>query len=194
MAIRELVELASRVAELERRFSGTMRHGTVEEVDAATQLVRMNFGKDVDGKPFLSPWVPYAQIAGALKVHTPPSRGQQLTMLSPAGDWQQAVALPMTWSDNNKSPSSNGDENVLTFGNVTATIKDDLCRVVVGGCTLQVTSDRVQISIGGVTHTIDSSGVTTEGGRIEHDAKNIGKDHRHKDVMPGGGLTGVPIE
>jgi len=194
MAIRELVELASRVAELERRFSGTMRHGTVEEVDPGKQIVRMNFGKDVDGKPFLSPWVPYAQIAGALKVHTPPSRGQQFTMLSPTGDWQQAVALPMTWSDQNKSPSSNGDENVLTYGNVTATIKDGLCRVVVGGCTLQVTSDHVQISIGGVTHTIDGSGVTTDGGRIEHDGKNIGKDHRHKDVMPGGGLTGVPIE
>ena len=83
MAIRELVELASRVAELERRFSGTLRHGTIEEVDAAKQIVRLNFGQDEDGKPFLSPWVPYAQIAGALKVHTPPSKGQQFTVLSP---------------------------------------------------------------------------------------------------------------
>jgi len=114
MAIRELVELASRVAELERRFSGIMRHGTVEEVDPGKQIVRMNFGKDVDGEPFLSPWVPYAQIAGALKVHTPPSKGQQFTMLSPTGDWQQAVALPMTWSDQNKQPPSTDDENIVT--------------------------------------------------------------------------------
>ena len=111
--MREVVELAARIAELERRFSGVMRHGTVEEVDAAKQRIRLSFGKDVDGKPFLSPWVPYAQIAGALKVHTPPSKGQQFTALSPNGDWQQAVALPMTWSDQNQSPSSNGDENVL---------------------------------------------------------------------------------
>jgi phage baseplate assembly protein gpV len=192
MAIRELVELASRVAELERRFSGTMRHGTVEEVDPSKQLVRMKFGTDVDGKPFLSPWVPYAQIAGALKVHTPPSKGQQFTMLSPTGDWQQAVALPMTWSDHNKSPSSNGDENVLTYGNVKATIKDDLTQVDVGGTVLEVTSDHVKITVGGVTVEITDGGVAITGGTVTHDGKNIGSTHIHGGVVPGGGLTDVP--
>jgi phage baseplate assembly protein gpV len=192
MAIRELVELASRVAELERRFSGTMRHGTVEEVDPGKQIVRLNFGKDVEGKPFLSPWIPYAQIAGALKVHTPPSKGQQFTLLSPTGDWQQAVALPMTWSDKNQSPSSNGDENVLTYGNVRATIKDDLTQVDVGGTVLEVTSDHVKITVGGVTVEISGEGVAIMGGKVTHDGKNIGSTHKHGEVMSGGSLTGVP--
>lgn len=57
--MREVVELAARIAELKRRFSGVMRHGTVEEIHAGRQRVRgPNFGKDVDGKPFLSPWCP----------------------------------------------------------------------------------------------------------------------------------------
>ncbi len=189
----ELVELASRVADLERRFSGVVRHGTVEEVDPAKQIVRVKFGEDKDGNPFLSPWLPYAQIAGALKVHTPPTVGQQMSTLSPSGDWMQAVALPMHWSDQNQSPSSNGDENVLTYGNVRATIKDDLVQVIVGGCTFEVTSGHVKIEIGGVTHTINGDGITTEGGRIEHDGKNIGKDHRHKDVESGPSLTGHPV-
>lgn len=192
MAIRELVELASRVAELERRFSGTMRHGTVEEVDAAWQLVRLNFGRDVDGKPFLSPWVPYAQIAGALKVHTPPSKGQQFTLLSPTGDWQQAVALPMTWSDQNKSPSYNGDENVLTYGNVRATIKDDLMQVHVGGTEFEITSSHVKITVAGVCVEVTDSGVAITGGKVSHDGKNIGSTHIHGGVVPGGGLTDVP--
>jgi phage baseplate assembly protein gpV len=189
----ELVELASRVADLERRFSGVVRHGTVDEVDPGKQIVRIKFGEDKDGKPFLSPWLPYAQIAGALKVHTPPTKGQQMSTLSPSGDWMQAVALPMHWSDQNQSPSSNGDENVLTYGNVRATIKDDLVQVIVGGCTLEVTSGHVKIEIDGVTHTIDGSGITTNGGRIEHDGKNIGKDHKHKDVESGPSLTGPPV-
>jgi phage baseplate assembly protein gpV len=192
MAIRELVELASRVAELERRFSGTMRHGTVEEVDAGKQIVRLNLGKDVDGKPFLSPWIPYAQIAGALKVHTPPSKGQQFTMLSPTGDWQQAVALPMTWSDQNQSPSGSGDENVLTYGNVRVTIKDDLTKVLVGGTEFEITSGQVHIKVGGVTVEITGGGVSVTGGRVEHDGKNIGSTHIHGGVVPGGGLTDVP--
>ena len=139
MAIRELVELASRVAELERKVSGQMRHGTVEEVDAAKQVVRLKFGEDVDGKPFLSPWIPYAQVAGALKVHTPPSKGQQFTSLSPGGDWQQAVALPLTWSNQNPSPSDKGDENVLTFGNVKITMTAD--KVVIEAPTITLKGD-----------------------------------------------------
>ena len=192
MAVRELVELASRVAELERRFSGAMRHGTVEEIDAARQRVRLNFGKDVDGKPFLSPWVPYAQIAGALKVHTPPSKGQQFTLLSPAGDWQQAVALPMTWSDQNQSPSSKGDENVLTYGNVKVKIKDDLVQVDVSGTEFEITSGRVLIKVGGVAVEITRSGVAIIGGKVTHDGRNIGSTHIHGGVLPGGGLTDVP--
>jgi phage baseplate assembly protein V len=190
--MREVVELAARIAELERRFSGVMRHGTVEEVDAGRQRVRLNFGKDVEGKPFLSPWVPYAQISGALKVHTPPSKGQQFTALSPNGDWQQAVALPMTWSDQNKSPSSKGDENVLTYGNVTVTLKDGLCEVVVGAATLKLTSAAVTVKVGGVNVEVSDAGVAITGGKVTHDGKNIGSTHIHGGVVPGGGLTDVP--
>lgn len=190
--IRELVELAARVAEIERRYSGTMRHGTVEEVDPAKQAVRLNLGKDVDGKPFLSPWVPYAQIAGALKVHTPPSKGQQFTMLAPTGDWQQAVALPMTWSNQNKSPSSKGDENVITYGNVALTLKDDLTKVVVGGTDFEVTGDHVKATIGGVSVVISGDGMAIAGGRVTHNGKNIGSTHIHGGVVSGGDLTDVP--
>ena len=139
----ELVELASRVAELERRFSGMMRHGTVEEVDPNKQRIRLNFGKDEDGAPFLSPWIPYAQIAGALKIHTPPSKGQQFTSMSANGDWQQAVALPMTWSNQNPSPSSSGDENVLTFGDVRIEIRKNEVILKIGPTVAKLTGSKI---------------------------------------------------
>ena len=175
MAIRELVDLAARIAELERRVSGMMRHGTVEKVDAAKARVRIKFGEGPDG-PFLSPWVPYAQLAGGLKVHTPPTKGQQFTMMSPGGDWRQAVAVPMTWSDQNPSPSEAGDENVLTFGSVHMTLK----------------SDGVAIEVGGVSFRISGDGVAISGGKVTHDGKNIGSSHIHGGVMSGGGQTDVP--
>ena len=174
--MREVVELAARIAELERRFAGLMRHGTVEEIDTTRHRVRLNFGKDIDGKPFLSPWVPYAQVAGALKVHTPPSKGQQFTALSPSGDWQQAIALPMTWSDQNASPSTAGNEHVLTFGDVRLTIRDQVLEVLVGGVTLKVTPE----------------GIAITGGKVTHEDKNIGATHIHGGVIPGGGLPDVP--
>ena len=123
--MRELAELASRVADLERRMTGVMRHGKVHSVDPAQQIVRLDFGESTEGGKFLSPEIPYAQIAGALKVHTPPSVGQQMTMMAPSGDWQQAVAMPMHWSGQNPSPSTSGSEHVLKFGGFTITLTGD---------------------------------------------------------------------
>ena len=44
--MRELVELAARVAELERRFSGVLRHGTVAQVDPEKATLRLTFWSD----------------------------------------------------------------------------------------------------------------------------------------------------
>jgi phage baseplate assembly protein gpV len=177
--LHELVELVMRVNELERRFASAFRHGTVEQVDAEKHVVRIRIGEPEEssnGQPFLSPWVPYGQFAGALKVHTPPSVGQQMTMLNPTGDFRQAVAIPLTWSDANPSPSNSKDEHVLTFGDVRITLK----------------SGSVAFKAGDHVMTVSASGTTFENGEIKHDGKHIDKTHVHKDVEPGDGLTGVP--
>jgi len=174
--MREIVELAARIAELERRFSGMMRHGPVEEVDTSRHRVRLKFGTDVEGKPFLSPWIPYAQTAGALKVHLPPSVGQQFTMMAPAGDWQQAVAVPFNWSNQNPAPSKSGKENVLTFGDVRATLKE-------GG---------LEVSAGGVSLQLTGSGLSVTGGDVRHDGMNIGATHTHGGVALGTAETEAP--
>jgi phage baseplate assembly protein gpV len=173
--MRSVVELAARLVELEHRLANLARHGTVHSVDAAAGTVRLAIGESEDG-PLLSPPIPYGQIAGALKVHSPPSVGQQMTLVAPSGDPRQGVALPMTWSDANASPSDKGDEHVVKIGSVTMTLKGD-------GLTL---------SVGGVSIAISGSGVAIEGGNVTHDGKNIGSDHRHTEVMPGAAETGPP--
>jgi phage baseplate assembly protein gpV len=168
MAVRELVELVSRVAELERRFAGVMRHGTVAEVDPERQRVRLDLGPAHGGEGrFLSPWVPYAQFSGALRVHTPPTVGQQLTAMSPTGDFQQAVALPLTHHTGNPSPSTAGDENVVTYGNVRMTLADDLVRVDVGGTLFELTSAKITLSTGGSSIEMTDAGVKVKGARID---------------------------
>ncbi len=193
MAIRELVELASRLTEMERRLAGMMRHGSVAEVDPARQRVRLDFGPahGRDGR-FLSPWVPYAQFSGALRVHTPPTVGQQFTAMSPTGDFQQAVAVPLTHHSANPSPSGAGDQNIVTYGNVTMTLADDLLRSELGGMTFEITSDAAEITVGGVTFKVSGSGVEISGGTVTHDGKNIGASHIHTGVLPGPSTTGVP--
>ena len=177
MAIREIVELVARVTDLERRVAGVMRHGTVAEVDSGRQRMRLDFGPThgAEGR-FLSPWIPYAQFSGALRVHTPPSVGQQFTAMSPNGDFQQAVAVPLTHSTANPSPSTAADQNVLSFGNVTLTLAEDRLEIAVGGVTFKVTGANVEIT----------------GGEVRHNGKNIGDSHIHGGVLSGPSVTGTP--
>lgn len=169
----QIVRLAQRVAEVERRLAGMIRHGRVHSVDAAAGMIRLRIG-GTDSKPFLSPPVPYAQIAGALKAHTPPSVGQQMTLICPDGNVRMGVALPMTWSDANTSPSSSGEENVVTFGGVRIELRDD--ELVISGPKVRIDAD-----------------IETNGSTLKHNGKEIGSTHRHGGVIPGGGQSDVPV-
>lgn len=152
--MRDFAAVLRRVAELERRLSNVMREGVVEAVDPARKRVRLRLGGD-DGAPFLSPWVPYAQHAGALKVHTPPSIGQQMTLHSPAGDIRRGQALPYTWSNAEPAPSDAGDENVVTFGEV----------------RLELTASGVRIQIGESVLALDGERILLKAARVETDGE-----------------------
>lgn len=119
-----LADILRRTAEIERRQDGMIKQGTATNVDPKAGTVRIKFG-GTDEEPFLSPPIPYAQMAGALKIHAPPSEGQQMTVISGSGDFRQGLAVPMTWSDKNASPSEKSDENVLTFGSATVELRGD---------------------------------------------------------------------
>lgn len=174
--MRMLAELAARIAELERRTAGGVRHGVVAEVDPAAGTVRLKVGEDDDGAPFLSPAIPYAQTMGALKAHIPPVVGQTMTMIAPCGDWAQGLAVPASASDANPSPSGAGDTNVITFGSVTITLAS-------GGLTIEA---------GGVSVSITGSGLTVSGGQVTHNGKNIGSTHTHGGIAIGSDDTGAP--
>lgn len=154
-----LTKIVGRIAEVERKQEGRIARGTVEEVDAKAGTVRIKVGEDDDGKPFLTPPIPYAQFMGALKAHTPPSKGQQMTVMADAGDYRQGLAIPMTQSDANKSPSEKGDENVVTFGQFKAEIRDKQMKVTVGGVVLDITDTGLKITVGGSSFELTGAGL-----------------------------------
>lgn len=173
--MQELAELAMRVAELERKLAGMVRHGTVAEVDTAQGLVRLKFGTADGGGDFLGPWVPYGQTAGAVKAHIPPSVGQQMTVISPSGDWRQSIALPMTWSNENASPGSGADP-VITYGSVRIEVRTDGVKVSVGGASVELTANAFKML---------ADLVKAEGASLKHNAKEVGDKHGHETAPPG---------
>jgi phage baseplate assembly protein gpV len=143
--MKALAEALARIAELERKVAGGARSGFVHEVDAAAGTVRLKFGDGPDG-PFLSPPIPYAQTMGALKAHIPPSVGQSMTMMAPGGDWRQAVAIGLSASDSNPSPSGDGAQNVITFGAATITLTGSGLTIQVGGSSIQITAGEITLN------------------------------------------------
>lgn len=171
-----LREIKETLQETSRRVAGGEMRGKVKEVDPDKALVRIVIGKNPDGDEVLSPWVPYKQTAGALKVHNPPSVGQVMLIRAETGDVEQGVAEPFWWNDDNTAPSKEGDVHVITHGDV---------RVELG-------TDSLLFKLGGVEILFDGDGIHIEGGEVTHDDRNIGSDHEHTGVQSGGDLTGPP--
>lgn len=143
--IEVMTELMERIVRLEQRLSNVATHGPVHEVDTKKKMARLRLG-GTDAEPYLSPWVPYGQWAGKLKIHTPPTKGQNMTLFAPTGDPQQGALMPMTWNNEFGSPSEKEDENVMTYGNAKVEVRGDEIVVTVpkfllkcGGSTFELT-------------------------------------------------------
>lgn len=178
-----VTDLRSSHADLQARFERTFRKGKVTDVDATNHLYRQEVGMDDDGNPVKSPWLPYSQIAGALKVHSPPSVGEQYMAIAPNGDPSQALGFPHGWSDANPSPSKDPAADVSVRGNVMKTVKDGLHLLAVGTTTTNMTaaalksvSDLVSHGVtGGLASVVmDASGMVHQAeNKIAHVAKKV---------------------
>ena len=126
--VNRLVELERKVAELDRRARNRKRTGTISEVDNAKGLARVKIA-DGDQGPYLSPWVPWKEVAsGGIKSHIPPTVGEQVDLVSESGDMTDAVIDMSTPSDANPRPHD-GPEAVITKGSVRIFISDDHAKI-----------------------------------------------------------------
>lgn len=97
-------------AEILRLLNNLIRIGTIEEIDHKAARVRVISGDN------LTDWLPWrAARAGKTKTWDPPTKGEQVLLLSPSGDLSQAIILTAIYSDDNPAPSSNPDEYLREF-------------------------------------------------------------------------------
>lgn len=141
-----ILSLVQEVSELKRRTAASNWRGTVKDVDPVKGTARLVLGQDEDGNDVLSPALPYAQTAGALKIHNPPSVGQQMEISTAAGDMEQGTIRPLHWSSQNTAPSTNGNEHVATLGDFKIEIRSGelvltvpKIKFVAGGSTFELT-------------------------------------------------------
>jgi phage baseplate assembly protein gpV len=169
--LRKIEALESAVNQLDRRLNNSFREGVVKETHHNEGLLTV-VSQGLETKK-----IPQIVQSGAIRTWSPAEVGERVIVLNPTGEPGRGVVLPAGYSDQFPSPGSQGGEQITQ----------------IGGVSIKQSSGGVTITAGGVTVSITGSGLHVSGGSVEHDGKNIGKDHRHGDVMAGLSPTGTPI-
>jgi len=119
------------LSELLRLILNLIRIGTIADIDYDLQRVRVKVG---DNTTAFRPWGVFR--AGDAQTWWPPSMGEQVILLSPEGNFDNAVVWPAVYSDKSPPPSTNPahhttrykDGAVVQYDNVahalTATLPD----------------------------------------------------------------------
>lgn len=175
-----------------RRLIGNlMRLGTIESIDLAQGTGRVRVGALVsDDLPIVAP------RAGAVRIWSPPSVGEQVLLLCPEGDIQAGVILGGLFCDAHPAPAADtrflidfDDGTRLTYdraahrlsvaigSNGTAEISAP------GGLTLNA-----DVTLNG---KLDATGKITSTDDVMGGGKSL-KGHKHLQVQPGGGVSGTP--
>lgn len=93
------------IAALARLIENLVRLGTIAEVDEPKARVRVKSGE------LLTTWLPWLALrAGADRAWNPPTKGEQVVLLSPSGQLAQGIVLTGLFSEANPA---NGDREGL---------------------------------------------------------------------------------
>lgn len=106
------------------------------------------------------------------------------------------LTVQMGEDDHSKMVMTEDDVTITQGGDNATTIKmtKNDCTISQGGNTSwKMSNGTLEITVGGTSWTLDAEGWKQTGGQVSHNNLNIGGTHKHMDVMPGGGLTGLPI-
>jgi phage baseplate assembly protein gpV len=144
-------DLTYQVAETKRRLSNVVRPAVVHQVIDAHTIVA-DFGSA--DAPAPTHKIPLFTHGGTGKDSRPMVVGQQVTLLCPDGDLANAFALPGGYHDQNPSPSTSLDEDIVAQR---------------GQARVRITNSEARLEFGGVYLSVSGDGVVAHGPKIVTD-------------------------
>lgn len=155
MLARTLAEIMSdirhRLEEIERRMEFREWTGKITDVNVKDGLARVELDtEDKSGEPFKSPWIPWKEPAmGKIRFHTPPTKGEQVKLVSQSGDLSDAQIDYSLPSDTFKRPHD----------------KEGELKIQIGETYLLVTDKKI---------TIEADAIEQKANRIDHNKRGGG--------------------
>lgn len=171
----------------EQQVGEAIQYGVIASVDYANATCTVTLGDLATGE---LPWV--AQRAGAARIWSPPSVGEQCVVLAPEGDLENGLVVVGLYSDSNPPPSNDPDVIQISMPD---------------GASFQYNHATHALAISlpaGGTATVDIPGGTKWTGDIDLDGtldatvdvigggKSL-KGHKHSGVQAGVAQSGGPV-
>ena len=171
----------------QRLVGDLARFGTVASVDVDAATCRVRIGDIETGD---IPWL--TGRAGAARIWSPPSIGEQVLLICPEGDTAAAIALPGVYSNARPAPES-GDASVsIHFEDGTRLGYDPASKALTVAIAESGTASIV--ATGGLAIRGD---VTVEGSITASADVRAGEislqNHRHDEVQVGTAISGKPV-
>jgi phage baseplate assembly protein V len=146
--------LEYRIAELERRLNNVLRKGVIEEADYDTARVRVRSGDLLTG------WLPWITRRASNDADWwAPEVGEQVMLMSPAGDPAQGVVQPAIYQQAHPAPENRETVRRIDFkdGGFFEYDRES------GAMTINVVGN-ADITVGGKTTLVSDNTVEIDGG------------------------------
>jgi phage baseplate assembly protein V len=159
---------AARIGELERRLANVTRAGTILEADYAKARVRVKLGKNTTA------WLPWVSSrAGGDKTWHAPEVGEQVLVLSPAGDLCAGFVLGGVYKQDRPANADAATVSRTTYADGAVVEYDRAAHayaisIPAGGkatikagasSTLEVAADAIRLTVGGTQLVLSASGI-----------------------------------
>lgn len=184
--IERLATIEGVVRRVAVRQNNMFREGVVKEIDFEKGTVI------VEAHGIDSPPTSWSEQAGDINEWTPLSIGQRVMLVSPDGELSKSFVIRGGFTDDTPQPHNKGAEKRTRIGEATITQSAQGFVLEVGPSKLSFTAEGLLVEVGGVSYLISAAGSIQTGGKQDHDGKNVGSDHIHGGVEPGGANTDVP--
>lgn len=159
---------AARIGELERRLANVTRAGTILEADYSKARVRVKMGKNTTA------WLPWVSSrAGGDKTWHAPEVGEQVLVLSPAGDLCAGFVIGGVYKQDRPANADAATVSRTTYADGAVVEYDRAAHayaisIPAGGkatvkagasSTLEVAADAIRLTVGGTQLVLSASGI-----------------------------------
>lgn len=143
--MKSIADAFRKIADLYRLVNNLIRIGTIVEVDHQKARARVKTGGNTTG------WQKWVTLrAGTTTEWNPPTKGEQVVLLSPGGDLAQAVILVGLFTSN--APSQSADEHKRVYPDGATInydhVKKKLVATLPGKTNVNITGDAT-VNVGG---------------------------------------------